>query len=495
MPPRVAAIALALLLAACTAGASGTSPSTTAVASVPTPTIDLVPLPDPPIAEAEDFEVGSLTLWVADDDLFLAIARPRPDRFYALVLDQVPLGDEACPDDLVEGSGQRITWDHDVVFDCADRRVYARYDRLGRPSSDNIPEAAKQLDGFRLALDEVGMLTFNGGIGLDAMREAWTGSPGPSGRPRVDPASFDPHNIVTPGFVPHAVLFFDDTTGIIGGRIGCPKRCEGDHDGILAVTNDAGSTWEVTARTGYPITHLGSVPTSGTVWATASRCMYFLDDCGRRLLRSTDGGMTWARRTSWVVNPAFATPSLGFGSGNAIRDGLTMQSSAITRDGGRTWAVQRGPCRDETNMTVAFSFPSPRRGWVACASREPGAGFFQFKQVLRTVDGGERWAAVSRHGLWANGGLLGMHMFADGSGYLWAGGGFAYLVHTVDGGRHWQTVWEDDGGGGQELTDISWLDPTNGFAVAWDSAFGRTLARTTDGGSHWKTLARWPLKV
>src|SRR4029077_16231136 len=116
---------------------------------------------------------------------------------------------------------------------------------------------------------------------------------------------------------------------------------------------------------------------------------------------------------------------------------------------------KQGPCRGYEDMTVAFSFPTQDLGWVACASSEPGAGFFQFKAVYQTTDGGVTWTPqfmsdLGHHlgsGLWANGGALDMQMFADGSGYFWTGGGYAYLTHTVDGGRTWQTVWKDGGGG------------------------------------------------
>jgi photosystem II stability/assembly factor-like uncharacterized protein len=327
-------------------------------------------------------------------------------------------------------------------------------------------------------------------------------APKPSERPPIDPASFDPKNPVVPGFVPRTVLFLDDEHGVIGGRIECPKRCEGNHDGILAVTGDAGSTWRLTERTDTPITNLASVPATGTVFATSSQCAYFFSGCGRSLLRSSDGGASWVSRASWVVNPSFATPTLGFGSGTDVRDGLHPQTSAITRDGGRTWKTQLGPCHGEQNMTVGFSFPSSELGWAACASSEAGAGFFQFKAVYRTTDGGATWTPTDSsspshafgRGLWANGGALGIHMFTDGSGYFWAGGGYAYLVHTSDGGHTWRTVWKDGSGGGREISDISWLDTTHAYAVRWDSSFGWTLARTVDGGHHWLTLTRWPSK-
>lgn len=327
-------------------------------------------------------------------------------------------------------------------------------------------------------------------------------APSPTPRSLLDPASFDPANAVVPGFVPRAVLFLDDDDGVLGGQIECPRTCEGGHEGILARTSDGGATWHLTRRTRTPITHLTVVPHTRVIWATASKCDFFLVGCGRQLLRSGNGGHTWVARPSWVVNPAFSTPDLGFGAGGSLRDGLHIQPSAISHDGGRSWSTQQGPCGGEQNMAVGFSFPAPDLGWAACASSEPGAGFFQFKAIYRTDDGGATWTPTTSFspgrtigsGLWANGGALGIHMFADGSGYFWAGGGFAYLVRTVDGGNTWRPVWRDHGGGGVELSDVSWLDQTEAFAVRWRSSFGWDLVRSDDGGHTWSPVSRWPMR-
>jgi photosystem II stability/assembly factor-like uncharacterized protein len=320
-----------------------------------------------------------------------------------------------------------------------------------------------------------------------------TSRPAPVERRSVDPGSFDPDNPVIPGFVPRAVVFLDEEHGVIGGKVACPKRCEGRHDGILAATHDGGTTWRLTVRTDTPITNLTSLAATATVWATASECAYFFYDCGRRLLRSVDGGVSWTDRTSWVVNPSFVTPEVGFGAGR-------LQSTSTTTDGGRTWHLRRGPCNGYQDMPVGFSFTSSEVGWAACASSEPGAGFFQFKAVYRTTDGGSSWTPTASfdpdhnfgRGLWANGGALGIQMFADGTGYFWAGGGFAYLVRTSDGGHTWRTVWQDPGGGAQEFSSISWLTADEAYGVRWKSSFGWTLLRTVDGGSRWESLARWP---
>jgi photosystem II stability/assembly factor-like uncharacterized protein len=316
-------------------------------------------------------------------------------------------------------------------------------------------------------------------------------------------APFDRRNPVTPGFLPHAVSFLDAEHGVIGGKVTCKSPCVGRGDGILAITEDGGGTWRVTKRLVAPITHLTIAPGTQTVWATGSRCDYFLDDCGRRLLRSPDGGSTWVVENSTLLNPGFASASVGFAPTGDVRDGFDHGPIAVTKDGGASWSRRQGPCNGWQNMPVGFSFPSASTGWLLCGSTDPGAGFFQFKAVYRSVDAGDSWQTMTRsspngsvgHPLPPNGGALGIRMFEGGTGYVWAGGGDnAYLMLTVDGGATWRAVWDGIDGGGSELTSISWLDPMNAYAMRWRSSFGYDLVVSDDGGKSWSALARWPRK-
>jgi photosystem II stability/assembly factor-like uncharacterized protein len=328
-----------------------------------------------------------------------------------------------------------------------------------------------------------------------------TAQPSPS--PIPDPIVLDPTNPVAPGFLPHAVTFLDTDHGVIGGRIGCGQPCAGSGEGILAMTDDGGHTWRVTERLGRAITHLTHIEGTRVVWATASRCDYFLDDCARRLLRSSDGGATWTFANDALINPAFASRTVGFAATGDVPGGIAHGPIAITHDGGATWARRLGPCRGWQNMPVGFSFPSPTTGWLLCGSTDPGAGFFQFKAVYRTLDAGDTWIPMTRsspdgslgQALPPNGGALGIRMFDDGSGYVWAGGGDStYLVITSDGGASWRAVWHGVDGGGSELTSISWLDPVNAYAIRWRSWVGFDLVVTSDGGASWSPGSRWPVR-
>lgn len=324
----------------------------------------------------------------------------------------------------------------------------------------------------------------------------------PSPSPLPDPAAFDRKNPVMPGFLPRAVAFLDDDHGVLGGRIQCGPPCAGGGTGILARTDDGGSTWRVTKRLSAPITHLTTIEGTRVVWATASRCDYFLDDCARRLLRSPNGGRTWAIEHASLLNPGFASASLGFAATGDVRGGSDHGPIAVTRDGGATWTRRPGPCRGWQNMPVAFSFASSSTGWLLCGSTDPGAGFFQFKAVYRTLDAGATWEPMSRsspdgslgRALPPNGGALGIQMFGDGTGFVWAGGGFAYLARTTDAGASWHSNWNDIDRSGSELSSMSWLDEMTGFAVRWQSSFGFDLVITQNGGRSWSSIERWPVR-
>ena len=206
---------------------------------------------------------------------------------------------------------------------------------------------------------------------------------------------------------------------------------------------------------------------------------------------------------STLLNPGFASASVGFAATGDVRDGFDHGPIAVTRDGGVSWSRRQGPCNGWQNMPVGFSFPSASTGWLLCGSTDPGAGFFQFKAVYRTLDAGETWIPMTRsspdgslgQALPPNGGAIGIRMFENGTGYVWAGGGDSnYLATTIDSGASWDVVRDAVDGGGSELTSTSWLDPINAYAIRWRSSFGYDLVVSDDGGKSWSALARWPRK-
>ena len=122
---------------------------------------------------------------------------------------------------------------------------------------------------------------------------------------------------------------------------------------ILA-TSDGGRSWTVRPSTGMPDALPGefAFAASGTCLVSSGRHAWFATggDAVSRVFASRDGGRTWSVSTS----PIPAGPSAGI-YGLAFRDprrGLAVggdynaetaapDGSAVTRDGGRRWAVSR----------------------------------------------------------------------------------------------------------------------------------------------------------
>ena len=102
--------------------------------------------------------------------------------------------------------------------------------------------------------------------------------------------------------------------------------------------------------------------------------------------------------------------------------------------------------------------------------------------VLLSDDQGQHW----RLGQTPDDRLLTAAFFLDAN-TGWAVGHEALVLHTTDGGEHWQTQHDlmADAAAGEAvspLLDIAFVDAHTGWAVG---AFGLVL-HTTDGGQHWQ---------
>ena len=81
--------------------------------------------------------------------------------------------------------------------------------------------------------------------------------------------------------------------------------------------------------------------------------------------------------------------------------------------------------------------------------------------------------------------LTTVHFVDDRHG--WAAGHDSLILRTTDGGRNWETIYENripDGDVPKPILDLYFSDPLNGIAVG---AFSFVLI-TTDGGAHWQEV-------
>ena len=198
---------------------------------------------------------------------------------------------------------------------------------------------------------------------------------------------------------------------------------------------------------------------------------------GGVILNTRDGGKTWNTQFGDLESSDFAIRQLYFldeRHGWATRNHLLLRTSD-----GETW---------EEAGTIAqhragYVFVSRTTGFVATG-----------EQVLRTQDGGRRWAATGNCVATVEVGgltqkrscnLRGIHFPSRSVGYAVgddgsAGGGFFYLMRTRDGGRSWTTSAVPGSAG----YGVFFIDERRGFV----RTYGGQMHRTEDGGDTWRAI-------
>ncbi len=233
--------------------------------------------------------------------------------------------------------------------------------------------------------------------------------------------------------------------------------------GTVLRTRDGGRTW---ARQGSHTTaDLAAVDFVGTTrgWVVGS---------GGTLLRTTDAGAHWTRT---VVGPGWTQlTEVDFATRYTGYVGDSMGVLRKSRDRGARWRTL--PLPVDLQGVTALAFPSTTTGWVA------GVG----GALLRTTNGGSTWSVQA----WPRDPYSGSDEDDDGehitdlswrsSSTAWAVTSHGKILRTTNGGRTWRL--QDRFGGG--LSSIHMQSSSVGWAVG-----GTSLVRTTDGGRTWRRTA------
>jgi len=185
---------------------------------------------------------------------------------------------------------------------------------------------------------------------------------------------------------------------------------------------------------------------------------------------TTDDGAHWQLQTlkSGLIfmDVAFADPQNGWAVGE-------FETIMHTADGGKTWTPQIGGKRDNFKLPALFAirFSDAQHGWAA------GQG----GTLLRTDNGGASWQPVTAPSVSPMYSVVyvgGTSSSAPSA--LWGSGEGGALLHVGLGGAAKPTVQSPTV---FDLADLA-FNGQNGVAV-W---LGGTIVHTADGGAHWEVV-------
>jgi photosystem II stability/assembly factor-like uncharacterized protein len=278
--------------------------------------------------------------------------------------------------------------------------------------------------------------------------------------------------------------------------------------GRMLATDDSGRSWRT----------VSGGPRFDALAFVSPRVGFGLS--GRLLFRTVDGARRWERFHAFPRGRGSFGPAgevLSFvdrGHGWAVpADGRLYR----TRDGGRSWARVGFPC-SAAEVAGGVSFVTRKVGFAVCGGQP--ATIMQERSYYRTDDGGDRWRLTERRIF--TGHVSGIEYLSERVGFerasrlgvgrlpgheivldtndiesvlsmSWpdAEHGFALLshsglVHTDDGGRHWQRVYP--GSLPAPVGPLSFSSPSRGIgAVLSLGIFTRpgAILATDDGGASW----------
>ncbi len=245
----------------------------------------------------------------------------------------------------------------------------------------------------------------------------------------------------------------------------------------LFVTSDAGASWTAVA---------GDALAGRIVFGAAAVPMedgdpaILLVDADAGILRSTDGGATFAPATDGIASDPEVGGIVIGGLAAGRAPGLAFASTTggvwRTANGGASWTAS---CVASEALPCGRPFVAPGDPEVVLA-----AGF---GGVARSGDGGRTWSRVGVGVLPGpdGGGIDTIAMSGDAPPVAWASGPQG-VFRSPDGGRTWE-AW--DGGlapAGAAVSDRLAIDPTAG-ARGW-RIHGLTFHATHDGGQSWIEL-------
>jgi photosystem II stability/assembly factor-like uncharacterized protein len=180
----------------------------------------------------------------------------------------------------------------------------------------------------------------------------------------------------------------------------------------------------------------------------------------------------WARQRTgsmaWLHSVFFLDQNRGWASGGK---GVLL----ATLDGGQTWKPKQS---STTDVLRDIYFVDENNGWLVCE-----VNFYELKTkeqprayLMHTTDGGEHWERVNIKGVDVDARLVRAVFTPGGRG--WAFGEAGAIFATKDGGVNWTRLQSPTR---HLLLGGSFIDEDRGWLVG----AGATIIQTSDGGDTW----------
>jgi len=224
---------------------------------------------------------------------------------------------------------------------------------------------------------------------------------------------------------------------------------------------------------------------------------------GDMLLKTSDGGDTWADITPPTNNSPYGEYAYGLGTPyffflNASEGWATgnLSGTAVvyyTADGGTNWTKLWSVTADQDDFisggAIAINFYNESDGWLLLSSSDIVGGL-----LYHTTDGGKSFRMID-YGYLSNGRPATMKLYFTGPESGWvptiqgAGGTVNGLMYTSDGGKTFSNIYiNPDQYGECDCDDVEFTSSNVGYAFSGDHGCGCYVAGTTDGGHTWKLL-------